>query len=347
MSLTPPANTREVSERHRLNEESLSTWWISTFGTTPAPLTIRKFKGGESNPTYWIADGERQSVLRKKPPGKLLPSAHAIEREYKVLRALRDTDVPVTPVRALCEDSSVIGTPFYVMEYVSGRTFWNVQLPDSHREERRAIYQELVRVLAAIHNVDIDAIGLSDYGKRSGYLTRQIERWTEQYRRAETETIATMDRLIEWLPANTPSESRLSLAHGDYRLDNLIFHPEEPRALAVIDWELSTLGDPLADLAYTCMLYDIALPRVGGLLGVDFEKSGIPDEESFIRTYSELTGTQNLEAWPFYKAFSLFRLAAIAQGVYRRSIDGNASSDQGAMFGAAVHHLASVAVSFL
>jgi aminoglycoside phosphotransferase (APT) family kinase protein len=306
-------------------------------------LEVRKFRGGESNPTFWVSDGERAYVLRKKPPGKLLPSAHQVEREHRVLSALWDTDVPVARTYALCEDPSVVGTPFYLMEHVEGRIFWNVQLPKLEPSERTAVYDELVRVLAAIHTVDVGAVGLADYGKQGGYVKRQIERWSGQYGKSETQTVPAMDALIEWLPANLPANDETTLAHGDFRLDNLIFHPTEARCLAVIDWELSTLGHPIADLAYTCMLYDMVMPRVGGLLGVDFEATGIPTEEAFVARYCELTGRDGVEDWAFFKAFGLFRLAAIVQGVYKRAIDGNASSDDAMMYGAAVGHLSGIA----
>jgi len=335
--MEPPKNTREVAERHRFDEAKLAAH------LDVASLTVRQFKGGQSNPTFWLTDGERQWVVRKKPPGKLLPSAHQVEREYRVQKALADTDVPVAEVQSLCEDPSLIGTPFYVMEYVPGRIFWNVQLPKIERAERVAIYDELARVLAAIHTVDLDATGLRSYGKPSGYVERQVRRWTEQYRKSETQTVPTMDALIEWLPRNLPESDETTLAHGDYRLDNLIFHPTEPRCLAVIDWELSTLGHPLADLAYTCMLYDGQFPRIGGLLGVDHEATGIPSEEDFIAKYCEYAGRDGVQRWPFFKAFSLFRLAAIAQGVFKRSQQGNASSDDAAKYGAAVGFLSQIA----
>ena len=306
-------------------------------------LQVRQFKGGQSNPTFWLADRERQYALRKKPPGKLLQSAHMVDREYRVMHALRDTDVPTAKMYALCEDDSVIGTSFFVMEYVQGRLFWNVQLPKLEPNQRTAIYHELARVLAAIHSVDLEATGLSDYGRPDAYVARQVKRWTKQYIASQTSDVAQMNTLIEWLPANVPADEATSLVHGDYRLDNLIFHPAEPRALAVIDWELSTLGHPLSDLAYTCMLYDVMLPKIGGLAGVDFETSGIPSEDAFVARYCELVGRDGVPDLSYYKAFSLFRLAAIAQGVYKRSIDGNASSTEASMFGAAVPHLAGIA----
>lgn len=305
-------------------------------------LRVCQFKGGQSNPTYWLADRERQYALRKKPPGQLLQSAHAVDREYRVMRALGDTEVPSAIMYALCEDEAVIGTSFFVMEYVQGRIFWNVQLPKLEPAERQAIYEELARVLAAIHSVDVGAVGLSDYGRPDAYVARQVKRWTKQYLASQTADVEAMNTLIEWLPANIPDDEATALVHGDYRLDNIIFHPREPRALAVIDWELSTLGHPLSDLAYTCMLYDVMLPKIGGLAGVDFEKSGIPDEKAFVARYCELVGRDGVPDLNYYKAFSIFRLAAIAQGVYKRSLDGNASSTEAAMFGAAVPHLAGI-----
>ena len=341
--MEPPANTRPPSDRHRFDEERLRAWMSETLSPT-GPLTVRQFRGGQSNPTFWVSDGQQARVLRKKPPGKLLPSAHQVEREHRVMKALADTDVPVAAVSALCEDAEIIGTPFFLMEHVEGRIFWDVQLPEVSPEERGAIYAELARVLAAIHSVDVDAQGLGDYGKRGGYVERQLRRWTSQYQKSETRTIEAMDRLIEWLPANLPKDDETCLAHGDFRLDNLIFHPTEPRCLAVIDWELSTLGHPLADLAYTCMLYDVMLPRVGGLLGVDFAKTGIPDEQEFVAHYREASGREVISDFAYYKAFGLFRLAAIAQGVFKRSTQGNASSDNAAMYGAAVEQLAAIAL---
>ena len=259
------------------------------------------------------------------------------------MRALADTDVPTAEMLALSEDPEVIGTPFYVMEHVDGRIFWNVQLPELEPDERSALYDELARVLAAIHRVDLDAAGLRDYGRPDAYVARQIERWTGQYRASQTSEIEAMDRLIEWLPAHVPADEATTLVHGDYRLDNLIFHPTEPRAVAVIDWELSTLGHPLCDLAYTCMLYDLVVPKIGGLLGVDFAATGIPDEASFVARYCEAVGRDGVPDLAYYKAFSMFRLAAIAQGVYKRSLDGNASSTEASMMEAAVPHLATVA----
>ncbi len=341
-----PENTREPRDAHRIDADRLAAWMKEHVeGFVGPELAVRKFRGGQSNPTYWIGTEGHAYALRKKPPGKLLPSAHAVEREYRVMTALRDTDVPVARTYALCEDPEVVGTPFFVMDYLNGRIFWNVQLPEQTPDERRAIYAEAIRVLSALHTVDVDAVGLGDYGKRGGYVARQVSRWSKQYRASETQEVAPMDALIAWLPENLPDNDETTLVHGDYRLDNLIFDASEARVLSVIDWELSTLGHPLSDLAYVCMLYDVALPRVGGLLGVDFEATGIPTEGAFVAAYCEATGRSPLphDEWAWFKAFSLFRLAAIAQGVFARSQQGNASSDDAAMYGAAVAHLSSIA----
>ncbi len=341
----PPANAREVREAHRFDEVALERWLGEHVEGFEGPMVVRQFKGGQSNPTYFIGASSGRYALRKKPPGKLLPSAHAVEREHRVMTALAGTDVPVPRTRGLCEDPSVIGTPFFVMDHVEGRIFWNVQLPELDRESRRAVYAEALRVLSAIHRVDVDAVGLGDYGKRGGYVARQVARWTEQYRASETRAIDEMNRLIAWLPEHVPAADETTLVHGDFRLDNLIFHPTEPRVLAVIDWELSTLGHPLSDLAYVCMLYDVVLPRVGGLAGVDFEATGIPSETELVARYCALVGRtgERPDDFPYHKAFSLFRLAAIAQGVYKRSLDGNASSADAGMYGEAVKLLAEIA----
>jgi len=343
MAPTPPDNTGPVREAHRFDEARLDAWLADHVDGYTGSLQVRQFKGGQSNPTYWLADRERQYALRKKPPGKLLPSAHAVDREFTVMRALAGTDVPTAKMYALCEDDAVLGTTFFVMEFVQGRIFWEAQLKDISRDERIAIYEELIRVLAAIHSADLQKTGLTEYGRHGGYVERQVKRWTKQYIASQTADVEAMNRLIEWLSANIPGDDATTLVHGDYRLDNIIFHPTEPRALAVIDWELSTLGHPLSDLAYICMLYDVALPKIGGLLGVDFDTSGIPTEEAFVARYCERAGREGVPDLAYYKAFSLFRLAAIAQGVYKRSLQGNASSESASMFGAAVPHLAGIA----
>jgi aminoglycoside phosphotransferase (APT) family kinase protein len=343
MPPAPPENAGPVRDAHRFDEGKLDAWMAEHVDGYTGSLQVFQFKGGQSNPTFWLADTERQYALRKKPPGKLLQSAHMVDREYRVMNALADTDVPTAKMYALCEDDSIIGTSFFIMEYVQGRIFWDVQLPELSPEERTAVYEELARVLAAIHSVDLEATGLSDYGRPNAYVERQVKRWTKQYVASQTADVAAMNTLMDWLASNIPDDEATSLVHGDYRLDNLIFHPTEPRALAVIDWELSTLGHPLSDLAYTCMLYDVMLPKIGGLAGVDFEKTGIPDESAFVERYCKLVGRDGVPDLAYYKAFSLFRLAAIAQGVYKRSLDGNASSTEASMFGAAVPHLAGIA----
>lgn len=345
----PPEGAREPRDAHRFDEAALGVWLSANVAGYEGPLLVRKFKGGQSNPTYWLGTPRAEYVLRKKPPGKLLASAHAVEREYRVMKALAGTDVPVPRTFGLCEDVSVIGTPFFVMEHLRGRIFWNVQLPDvPDPKERGGIYEELVRVLAAIHAVDVDAVGLADYGKRGGYVARQVERWSGQYRASETSTVDAMEALLGFLPAHVPGRDETTLVHGDYRLDNLIVDVGEPRVLGVLDWELSTLGHPLSDLAYLCMLYDVALPKVGGLLGCDFAATGIPTESALVARYAAISGrTVHAEDWAYFKAFGLFRLAAIAQGVFKRSQDGNASSDEAAMYGAAVAHLSGIACSLL
>ncbi len=338
-----PPNTGPPREAHRLDTAQLASWLAHHLGGLAGDLDVRQFLGGQSNPTYWMADDERAYVLRKKPPGKLLRSAHQIEREYRVMHALADTEVPSPRMLALCRDESILGTPFFVMEYLPGRIFWNVQLPEIARPGRRAIYDELIRVLATIHTVDLEAVGLSDYGRPDAYVSRQIERWTAQYRASQTSEIPSMERLIDWLPTVRGREEPTTLVHGDFRLDNLIFDPSQPHALAVIDWELSTLGNPLCDLAYVCMLYEIQLPRIGGLAGVDLPGSGIPTEPELVDRYCQLTQRDGVPDLAYYKAFSLFRLAAIAQGVYRRSLDGNASSADAATAGRAGPMLAATA----
>ncbi len=292
------------------------------------PIEVHQFAGGQSNPTFLVQSATHRFVLRRKPPGRLLPSAHAVDREYRVIMALADTDVPVAKVYALCEDTSVIGTEFYVMDYVEGRLFWDAALPEVAAAERRAIYEEMTRVMAALHAVDYSAAGLGDYGKPGRYIERQVSRWTQQYRAAQTESIAAMDRLIEWLPQHIPADEETSIVHGDFRLDNVIFHPSEPKILAVLDWELSTLGHPLVDLAYLCMRYHLSADQFRGLAGLDVVALGIPSEAQCVADYCRLRGRAPVApgAWTYYLAFNMFRLTGILQGVLARAIQGNASS---------------------
>lgn len=352
MPLTPPPNTRPPREAHRLDETKLGTWLGEHVeGCAGGKATVLQFKGGQSNPTYWVgieggAGGDVALVVRKKPPGKLLPSAHAVEREYRVMRGLRSADVPVPDALALCEDESVIGTPFFVMRWVPGRIFWDPTLPELSVEERRTLYAEYVRVLAALHNVDYVGVGLGDYGKVGGFVVRQVERWSKQYQASRTSDVPSMEALMKWLGENIPASDETSLVHGDYRLDNIMFSPKgEPKAIAVLDWELSTLGHPLSDLAYACMGYHLNLPGRGGLAGVDVTSLGIPTEDEMVAEYRRLTGRDTIEGWPFFMAFGIFRLAAIAQGVYARSLQGNASSDDASSYGAAVKMLAELGCS--
>ncbi|XP_063000485.1 acyl-CoA dehydrogenase family member 10 [Elgaria multicarinata webbii] len=292
------------------------------------PLVLRQFSHGQSNPTYFLGLGDRHLVLRKKPPGKLLPSAHAVEREYRVLKALAEAGVPVPEVLVLCEDSSVIGTPFYLMDHCAGRIFKEASLPGLEPGQRREIYAAMNRVLCQIHSVDLKVAGLEDYGKHGNYIQRQVQTWSKQYRALETHTIPAMERLMEWLPSHLPASERLSVVHGDFRLDNLIFHPEKPEVVSVLDWELSTLGDPLSDVAYNCLVYYLPsqFPILKGLSDCDLAQLSIPTAEAYVQMYCHHLGIPPIENWNFYMAFSFFRLAAILQGVYRRSLTGQASS---------------------
>jgi aminoglycoside phosphotransferase (APT) family kinase protein len=320
---------------------------IAGFGTL---VKVEKFPGGQSNPTFLLSATGGRYVLRRKPPGNLLKSAHAVDREFRVMAALSGTDVPVPRVVHLCEDDSVIGSMFFVMEYLDGRIFWDGTLPEANREERGAIYDAMNAALASLHLVDPAAIGLADYGKPGSYFERQIARWTGQYRASETHAIKAMDDLIAWLERETPTDDgKVSLVHGDYRLDNMIFAPDEPKILALLDWELSTLGHPYADVAYQCM--QLRLPAEGafrGLGGIDRRALGIPTEEEYVARYCERTGVDHIDGWTFYLAFSFFRLAAILQGVYKRSLDGNASNPERArQMGEAVPQLATLALDLV
>ncbi len=336
------AGTMPVRDQHRFDAARLESYLQSHVAGFRGPLTVEQFKGGQSNPTYKLSANGRHYVLRRKPPGKLLPSAHAVDREYRVITALHATDVPVARSWCLCEDESVIGTAFYVMDCVEGRVFWDPKLPDLSNTERATIFGEMNRVLAALHTVDYKAAGLEDYGKPGNYFERQIARWTKQYRASETETIHAMDRLIQWLPSNIQAEEETSIVHGDFRLDNLIFHPTEPRIVAVLDWELSTLGHPLADFAYHCMTWRIPAGLFRGLGGVDLAALGIPNELEYIAAYCERTGRAPIapDHWDFYMAYNLFRGAAILQGIMGRVKDGTAASQQAIEAGRAARPMA-------
>lgn len=313
---------------HALDASSLSRWMREHVPHYDGgPLEIDKFPGGQSNPTYRVRSGPHSYVLRRKPPGKLLPSAHAVDREFRVITALHGTAVPVARPHALCEDERVIGTAFYLMDYVEGRIFWDASLPELARGDRLAIYDEMCRVLAALHRVDPDAAGLGDYGRPDAYVQRQIARWTRQYRASETERIDAMEQLIEHLPRHVPGGEERTIVHGDYRLDNAIFHPSEPRVLAVLDWELSTLGHPLVDAAYYGMRWRLG-KAFRGLGDENPAELCIPTESQFFSQYCTLTGRSRLAPtdWEFYIAFNMFRLAGILQGVLSRALQGNASN---------------------
>lgn len=315
------------------------------------PLTLEKFAGGQSNPTFKVNAASGVYVLRRQPPGKLLKSAHAVDREYKILSALAATEVPVAKVFHLCENRDVIGSMFYLMEYLPGRVFWDSALPQAqNNDQRRAIHQEVIHTLAKLHKVDINAAGLSEYGRPGNYYQRQITRWVTQYRASEIDNIPAMEKLITWIAANTPPDDGLvSIAHGDYRLDNLMFHPEKPEVIAVLDWELSTLGHPYADLAYHCMQLRMPpqSPASKGLMGVDREALGIPTEQEIVALYCQLTGVESISNWSFYLAFCFFRLAAIAQGVAKRATQGNASNKQASATGKFVEPLAQMALEII
>jgi len=308
-----------------------------------------KFAGGQSNPTYMVQASDAKYVLRRKPAGALLKSAHAVDREYRVMNALGSTGVPVPKMYCLCDDDSVIGSMFYVMEFMEGRIFWNGSLPDQTPTQRTAMYEEMVSVLAKMHTVNLESVGLSDYGKPGNYFARQIGRWSEQYKITATEDNPAMNQLIDWLPKNMPADDgRVALNHGDYRIDNLMFHPTESRIVAVLDWELSTLGHPWADLAYQCMQLrltpDAAIPGVGGL---DLAALGIPSEEAYVARYCQLTGIQEIPNWEFYIIFSYFRIAAILQGIKKRALDGNASSKKATDYGNLARPISEIAAAML
>ena len=323
--------TMPVQDRHRFDIERLAQYMRANVGPFAGPLQVEQFKGGQSNPTFLLGTPGKRYVLRRKPPGKLLPSAHAVDREYRVITALRRAGIPVARSWALCEDDSVIGTAFYVMDYMDGRIFRDARLPGVAPAERAAIYDELNAVLARLHGVDYAAIGLADYGRPGNYFVRQIDRWTKQYRGAETERVEAMERLIAELPARVPTDDTTTIAHGDYRLENVMFHPTEPRLIAVLDWELSTLGHPLADVGYNCLLWHSVSEGWGSLTGVDFATSGIPTQDAYVAAYCRRTGRERIDDLNFLIGFAAFRLASIGQGVFKRNLDGigtgNASRD--------------------
>ena len=338
------SGTKEVSEALRFDEARLADYLAQQIDDFGRPLTVRQFKGGQSNPTYQLITPNRKYVLRRKPPGRLLPSAHAVDREYRVIAALYPTGFPVAKPYVLCEDESIIGTAFYVMEYVDGRIFWGPLLPGVSKEERFAVYDAMNATIAQLHTLDCEKLGLADFGKPGNYIGRQIARWTKQYLASETENIPEMNRLIDWLPKHLPEEERSTVVHGDFRLDNMILHPDRPEILAVLDWELSTIGDPMADFTYHLMQWqmppDISTSGAGSLLNVDFAALGIPDMGAYVEMYCQRTGRAGVPNLDYYAAYNFFRLAGILQGIVGRVRDGTAANENAAQSAAAVRPLA-------
>ncbi|MDB5481393.1 MAG: phosphotransferase family protein [Caulobacteraceae bacterium] len=315
----------DVRPAHRFDPAPLEAWLTGRLpGFTP-PLRVRQFEGGHSNPTFLLEAGDRRWVMRKKPPGVLLPSAHQVGREFTVLKALQGSDVPVPAVRLHCEDPSVVGAEFFIMDWVKGRILLDPLLSDQAPAERGVLYEDFIRVLARLHAVDLRAAGLEDYGRPGNYYQRQIGRWIKQYQLSETEDIEDMRRLMDWLPANIPADDQVTLVHGDYSIRNCMVHPTEPRIVAVLDWELSTIGHPYADVAYTTLF------QMGDTPQADIAALGIPGQQAMLDRYIAVSGRPPPADWTFYKVFVLFRIAAINQGVYKRGLDGNAASDQFAL----------------
>ena len=335
--------TMPVAERQRFDVAALESYLSAQVDGFAGPMTVEQFKGGQSNPTFKLITPRKTYVLRSKPgpAARLLASAHAVDREFRVMSGLSGSEVPVATMYCLCEDESVIGRAFYVMAFVDGRVLWDPQLPGMTPEQRAAIFDEMNRVKAALHKVDFAAAGLSDYGKHDGYLARQIARWGKQYRASETESIPAMDALIEWLPAHIPAGEETSIVHGDYRLDNVIFHATEPRILAVLDWELSTLGHPLADFAYHCMTWYLPPGAGRGLGGIYLTGTGIPTVQEYIARYCGRTGRQDgIPNFKFYMAYNMFRMAGILQGIMKRVVDGTAASAQAVAMGKSTRPIA-------
>ena len=337
------SGTGPVREQHRFDEAALQRYMAKHVEGFTGRLSVQQFRGGQSNPSYLLSAGDRRYVLRRKPPGTLLPSAHAVDREYRIISALQDSGVPVPRTYALSDDPSVVGTAFYIMEYVDGRIFWDAPLPGVAPGERAAIYEAAIETLARLHGVDYESAGLGGFGNPGNYFARQVSRWSRQYKASETETIAAMDRLIEWLPQNIPEDDTTTIVHGDFQLSNLIFHPTEPRVVAVLDWELSTLGNPLADLAYHCLPWRLPPEPLDGINGLDITSMGLPTEDQRIESYRRRTGREQIDHWEFYMVFTMFRLAAIMQGIAARALEGTASSEQAVAQGQRARPLAELA----
>jgi aminoglycoside phosphotransferase (APT) family kinase protein len=341
----PTPDNMSADDRDRIDVAALQRYLQAQVQGFRGPLAVQRFKGGQSNPTFLLSTDEKRYVLRKKPGGPLLPSAHAVEREYRVIAALQGSEVPVAPSVCLCEDASVIGTPFYVMGFVGGRILWDPTLPDMSVTERGALYDDMNRVVAALHRIDPAAVGLADYGKPGDYLARQIARWSKQYRASQTQPIEAMDRLIDWLPVRIPTGETTAIVHGDLRLDNLIVHPSEARVLAVLDWELSTLGDPLADFSYHMLTWHLKADEFRGMAGADLAALGIPEADEYLRRYCERTNRPPAapEVWDVYLIYNLFRLAAILQGIAKRVEEGTAASASARETGAKARPIAELA----
>jgi aminoglycoside phosphotransferase (APT) family kinase protein len=344
-----PSDNRELgvpADVHRLDENALAAWLVEHIPGFSGRCEIRQFLGGQSNPTYLIEDASGSYVLRKKPPGKLLPSAHAVDREFRVISALADTRVPVPIAHVLCEDESVIGQVFYVMDYVPGRVLTEREMPGCTPTERTAMYQSMASVLGALHKVDYQSAGLGDFGKPSGYVARQVSRWSRQYEASKVEDCDAMDSVIDWLTQNDPDDEQAAIVHGDYRPGNVIFKSDNPDVAAVLDWELSTIGHPLADLGYFLMPYRLdAATSLWGLQGLDLDGLGIPPEATVVAAYAKESRRESVENIDYYIVFSMFRLAAILAGVLRRGIDGNASDPRAVERGRTYSQLATVALS--
>lgn len=341
------SGTRDVSDAFKFDEARLESYLKSEIPGFFGPIKLSQFKGGQSNPTYKIEAGSGAYVLRRKPPGKLLPSAHAVDREFRVISALNQTDFPVPKAHILCEDDDIIGTAFYVMDFVEGRVIWDAHVPGVDKAERREIFHELNKTMARLHTTDIDAVGLSDFGRPANYVARQVARWSKQYKASETIEVTEMEQLIAWLPENLPEEGPAALIHGDFRLDNAILAADRPEILAVLDWELSTLGDPIADFTYHLMQWIMPESETGvgpgSLVDLDLDGLGIPGIDDYVAEYCDATGRSGIPDIDTYFAYNLFRLAAILQGIVGRARDGTAASAVAEQMGARVQPLAALA----
>lgn len=344
------SGTKDVTDRLKFDEKKLEAYMADHVEGFEGPLEVRQFKGGQSNPTYQLVTPKKKYVLRRKPPGKLLPSAHAVDREYRVITALHGAGFPAPKTYVLCEDESVTGTMFYIMDCVEGRIYWEPLLPGLEPKERSAIYDAMNETIAHLHTVDYKAIGLEDFGRPGNYFARQISRWSKQYVASETETLVEMNKLMEWLPENIPADDSVSIVHGDYRLDNMILHPTEAKVIAVLDWELCTIGHPIADFTYHMMQWRMPPNNEGGgtasLVGASLADLGIPSESEYVQAYCKRTGRESLENLDYYMAYNFFRLAGILQGIVGRVRDGTAASEHAAANADAVRPLAETAWKF-